>query len=250
MTRTFEGLLAEAEAADVEGWGFSWLTGRATEERAPWGYTRLVADRVRHATALLDLETGGGEVLAEIPGLPATTWATEYWPPNLAIARRRLEPAGITVVDGDPTRLPFDDSSFDLVISRHPVAPPWAEAARVLRPGGTLLCQGIGPNSMIELAEVVAGPRPPGTRPDPEQTAEIVRQTGLIVTDLRTAALRAEFYDIGAVVYFLRKVIWTVPDFSVAKYRTALAALHARLRTDGPFVAHAQRFLLEARRPD
>ncbi|APU14986.1 MULTISPECIES: class I SAM-dependent methyltransferase [Actinoalloteichus] len=249
MTRTFEGLLAEADAADVDGWGFSWLTGRATEERAPWGYTRLVAERVQHATALLDLETGGGEVLAGIPGLPPTTCATEYWPPNLALARRRLEPAGITVVDGDPTRLPFDDHTFDLVISRHPVAPPWSEAARVLRPGGTLLSQGIGPGSMIELAEAITGPRPPGTRPDPEQTAEIVRQTGLTVTDLRSAALRAEFHDIGAVVYFLRKVIWTVPDFSIEAYRAPLAALHARMRTAGPFVTHAQRFLIEARKP-
>jgi hypothetical protein len=31
-------LIAEAEAADVTGWDFSWLDGRATEERPPWGY--------------------------------------------------------------------------------------------------------------------------------------------------------------------------------------------------------------------
>jgi len=29
--------------------------------------------------------------------------------------------------------------------------------------------------------------------------------------DLRTARLRTEFFDVGAVVYFLRKVIWMVP---------------------------------------
>ncbi len=37
MPRTFEELVAEAEAAPVEGWGFSWLAGRATEERPSWG---------------------------------------------------------------------------------------------------------------------------------------------------------------------------------------------------------------------
>lgn len=32
-----ETLIADAEAADVTGWGFGFLDGRATEERPPWG---------------------------------------------------------------------------------------------------------------------------------------------------------------------------------------------------------------------
>ncbi|MBB5908371.1 class I SAM-dependent methyltransferase [Actinoalloteichus hymeniacidonis] len=249
MTRSFDELISEAATADVTGWGFAWLTGRATEQRAPWGYTRLVAERAVGATALLDVETGGGEVLAGIPGLPARTVATEYWPPNLAVARRTLHPLGVEVVDGDPQQLPFEDETFDLVISRHPVALPWGEAARVLRPGGTLLSQGIGSDSMLELAEAVAGPRPPSTTSRAEGNAEAARAAGLTVTDLRTAALRAEFFDIGAVVYFLRKVVWTVPDFSIETHRAPLAELHQRIRTEGSFVAHAQRFLIEAHKP-
>ena len=35
--------------------------------------------------------------------------------------------------------------------------------------------------------------------------------------------LRAEFFDIGAVIYFLRKVVWTVPDFTVDRYRERAA---------------------------
>jgi hypothetical protein len=31
MRRSFEDLVAEAVAAPVEGWDFSWLDGRATE---------------------------------------------------------------------------------------------------------------------------------------------------------------------------------------------------------------------------
>lgn len=37
-----------------------------------------------------------------------------------------------------------------------------------------------------------------------------------------------EFFDIGAIVYFLRKVIWTVPDFTVARYRDRRYDLHRR----------------------
>ena len=32
--------MAEAAAAPVEGWDFSWFEGHATEERPPWGDTR------------------------------------------------------------------------------------------------------------------------------------------------------------------------------------------------------------------
>jgi hypothetical protein len=68
------------------------------------------------------------------------------------------------------------------------------------------------------------------------------------VTDLREASLRTVFDDVGAVVYFLRKVLWTVPGFTVAGYREPLRRLHDKIQADGPFVAHAQRFLIEARK--
>jgi membrane protein DedA with SNARE-associated domain len=55
------------------------------------------------------------------------------------------------------------------------------------------------------------------------------------------------FSDVAAVVVFLRKVIWTVPGFTVEAYRERLAELHDSIERHGPFVAHAQRFLLAAR---
>ena len=52
--RTFDDLVAEAAAADVVGWGFNWLDGRATEERPAWGYARLLADRLGRVESALD----------------------------------------------------------------------------------------------------------------------------------------------------------------------------------------------------
>src|SRR5947209_5809533 len=60
--RTFDELVAEADAVDVSGWGFDWLEGRGTEERPPWGYTRLLAQRLPEVASALDIDTGGGEV--------------------------------------------------------------------------------------------------------------------------------------------------------------------------------------------
>jgi len=44
-------------------------------------------------------------------------------------------------------------------------------------------------------------------------------------------------------------VIWTVPGFTVSRYRAELAALHDRIQAGGAFVAYAKRFLIEARQP-
>ncbi|WP_328848129.1 class I SAM-dependent methyltransferase [Micromonospora zamorensis] len=248
--RNAEELIAEAAAAPIDGWGFDWLAGRATEERPQWGYARLVADRMARATAALDVDTGGGEVLAEVPHPPKLLTATEGWPPNVEVARRTLRRVGATVVAVDPDGpLPFRDASFDLVVSRHPVRTDWAQTARVLRPGGTFLSQQIGAGTMRELSEAILGPLPPPAHRHPEHAAAAAADAGLRVVDLRRATLRATFSDIGAVVWFLRKVIWTVPGFTVDRYREQLLALHERITTEGPFIAHAQRFLIEATRP-
>ena len=67
--------------------------------------------------------------------------------------------------------------------------------------------------------------------------------------DLREERLRTVFNDVGAVVYFLRLVIWIVPGFTVEGFRDRLRELHENIQRHGPFVAHASRFLIEAKRP-
>jgi len=248
--RDVDELIEEAARADVSGWDFTWLDGRATEERPPWGYARLMAERLAGASAALVLDTGRGEVLAEAPSLPPRTCATEGWAPNLERARRLLSPRGVqvvTAVPGEP--LPFPDAAFDLVTSRHPVAPDWPEIARVLTGGGTYLAQHVGPATAFELIEYFLGPLPrQRLARDPRAEAQAARAAGLDVVDLRTARCRMEFHDVGAVVYVLRTCVWWVPDFTVDRYRDALVRLDARLRSDGPFVAHSTRHLIDARR--
>lgn len=250
MTRTFEDLVAEAESVPVAGWDFSWLEGRATEQRPSWGYQRSMGARMATAAAALDIQTGGGEVLAGVPELPPLTVATESWPPNVAKATALLHPRGVAVVaDADEPPLPFADAAFDLVVSRHPVTVWWDEIARVLRPGGTYFSQQVGPASVFELVEFFLGPLagPVRRKRHPDDAREGAEAAGLEVVDLRTESLRTEFFDVGAVVYFLRKVIWMVPGFTVERYRDRLRALHERISREGPFVAHTTRFLIEAR---
>lgn len=249
----FEALVAEAGAVPVDGWDFSWFDGRATEQRPSWGYARAMADRLARAGAALDIETGGGEVLASAPVTAPLTVATESWPPNVARAAALLHPRGAVVVatSGEPP-LPFADGAFDLVVSRHPVTTWWEETARVLAPGGTYFSQQVGRESVFELVEYFLGPLSPGQRAarDPLRAREDAEAAGLEVTDLRAERLRVEFLDIGAVVHFLRKVVWMVPGFTVDAYLPRLRSLHRQIEERGPFVAHSSRFLIEARKPE
>ena len=81
---------------------------------------------------------------------------------------------------------------------------------------------------------------------DSQRAARSAEKAGLAVVDLRQESLLTVFNDVGAVVYFLRKVLWTVPGFTVEKYRDRLLALHDQILREGPFKAHAERFLIEA----
>ncbi|MGW0775778.1 class I SAM-dependent methyltransferase [Streptomyces sp. NPDC002835] len=246
---TFEELLAEGEAVPTEGWDFSWFAGRATEQRPSWGYAKLLAERMAKAEAALDIQTGGGEVLASIPAAPPVLAATESWPPNLEIARRNLAKFGATVVGvADDADLPFPSAHFDLVVSRHPVTTRWDEIRRVLRPEGTYFSQAVGDGSVRELTDYLMGPQPVDPSRSPTTTVADAEAAGLEVTELRQEALRMEFHDIAAVVHFLRKVIWIVPGFTVTAYRDRLASLHDFIDRHGPFVAHSNRLLIEARR--
>ena len=248
--RSFDELVGEAATADVTGWGFGWLEGRATEERPPWGYARMLAAQLGEARAALDIDTGGGEVVAEAPALPPRMCVTEAWPPNAARARAALAPRGVEVHEtGDGEGLPFPDGSFDLVTSRHPVRPNWGEIHRVLVPGGAYFAQHVGPSSAFELIEFFRGPLLEQRQDrDPHREADSAEQAGLTITALSTARCQMEFFDIGAVVWILRKCVWWVPDFSVARYAATLVELDALIRKEGAFVAHSTRHLFEARR--
>jgi SAM-dependent methyltransferase len=249
--RSFDALIEEAEHAPIDGWDFSWLEGRATEERPSWRYSERVAERAAGATRMLDLQSGGGEMLAGLPELPPLLVASEGYGPNVEVAMRTLRPRGASVVatHDDRAAFPFAGETFDLVTSRHPVQTWWTEIARVLRPGGTYCSQQVGPDSVRELGELFAGPWPAGSARDPEVARAAAEAAGLEVTDLRFERLRTVFDDVGAVVYFLRLVVWIVPGFTVAAYRDRLRDLHEQIERDGPFVAHATRFLIEATKP-
>jgi len=242
----FEELVSQAVDAELKGWDFSWLRGRATGSDPSWSYPELAGELVRGSTGLLDIDTGGGELLASLAPLPQGTIAVEGWDPNLSVARDRLAPLGVDVRFAPDRKLPIDARSVDLVLNRHGRLDS-AEIARVLRPGGALLTQQVGSADCAGINEALAAPRAYDTTWDAATAADAVTAAGLDVIEVREEWPLFTFYDIGALVFQLRAVPWQVPDFTVHRYDSALRRIDEQIRAHGEFSVHSHRFLLHAR---
>ena len=241
----FERLVAEAARAPLEGWDFSYLNDRMTESALPWDYCARVRERMAGVTSTLDMGTGGGEILSSLVPLPPHTFATEAYAPNVIVARRRLAPLGVevhdTTADLHGRHLPFPDAQFDLVINRHEeyIA---TEVWRILRPGGRFITQQCA-EYCVDLAEWFLG------KPFVDITDWLLEDVGFRVIDRQQAFLERAFFDVGAVVYYLRAVPWIVSDFTVERYKDRLFATHQHIQKHGRFITRDARSLLEAVKP-
>ena len=127
------------------------------------------------------LDVGAGTGNASIPAAQrgASVTASDLTPELLDAGRRRAEGAGVDLgwVEADAERLPFEDASFDVVISAIGVmfAPHHQAAAdelvRVCRPGGTIGLLSWTPEGQIGGLFRTIGPftppPPPGAQPPP-----------------------------------------------------------------------------------
>ncbi|HET6479800.1 MAG TPA: methyltransferase [Actinoplanes sp.] len=226
------------------GWEFAWLDGRDVGSEPSWSYPALARALLRRATSVLDLDTGSGELLAELAPLPPHSVAVESWARNTPVARDRLWPFGVSVL----TELPADEDEFDVVLSRHGRLPA-ADIVRLLRRGGRLLSQQVGSDDLAEL-NVALGAPPAHRQPwNADVATSALTAAGLEVTDVREERPPVTFHDVGSVVRQLRDLPWQIRDFSPRLYHEALERLDTLIRPHGGFTVTAHRFLVEAVRP-
>lgn len=247
----FHQCVADAQSADFSGWGFRWLEGHLLEEEPPWNYVEIVKDHLLGVHSLLDMGTGGGELLSSLTPLPSDTHATEAYPPNQSIARERLEPLGVTVhniIDEDP--LPFENERFDLVINRHEWYDPH-EIFRILKHGGYFITQQVSELDNLELHQVLEK----ATTFAVKKWSLAQALTGLYETEFEVqiadkAALKYKFLDIGAVIYYLKAIPWEIEGFSFESHFDKLVQLHNIIERQGKFTTTAHRFLIIAHKKE
>ena len=254
MSDDFEALVMEAEKAarQMKGWDFSFVENRRHTDSHPWDYTEAVCSFLVGVTDMLDMDTGGGEVLLGLRDR-ATVWpdrvcATEGYHPNVAVASRNLKPIGVEVVECRTSkRLPFEDESFDLIINRHgDYREP--ELWRILRSSGMFVTQQIGFGAKVRFNEMFDGPDPAYNKVTFADVITRFDEAGFEIIDQREFRGRDIFDDIGAVVFVLTAAPWEIPGFSVDGYREQLLELHESIETNGPIDIGVSYTLLTVRK--
>jgi SAM-dependent methyltransferase len=149
----------------------SWLT--------PLGPRLVEAAGIGPGMRVLDVGAGTGNASIPAAQAGADVVASDLTPELLEAGRARAEDAGVTIewAEADAENLPFEDASFDVVMSTIGVmfAPRHQQAAdelvRVARPGGTIGLLSWTPDGMLGALFRTMGPfmppPPPGASPPP-----------------------------------------------------------------------------------
>ena len=165
----------------------------------PIGPRLIEACAIGEGMRVLDVAAGTGNAAIPAARRGATVTASDLTPELLAAGRRTAEAEGLELewVEADAEHLPFEDESFDVVMSAIGVmfAPHHQASAdelvRVCRPGGTIGLLSWTPEGMIgalfRTMKPFAPPPPPGAQPAPLWgSEEHVRELFGDRVDLRT----------------------------------------------------------------
>jgi SAM-dependent methyltransferase len=256
LEELFETYLGQAENTPFSGWDFEYLTRTHRMVQAPvkWNYYNVVLPRLSEAETMLDMGTGGGEVLSGFAPLPPGTCATEQYGPNVEVARERLEPLGVKVIGIEEEKfppfnasLPFADEFFDLIISRHEAYYP-PELMRVLKSGGLFITQQVGSMTVLNLKHFFAEKGEAVSNWDLKSTVTELESVGFKIIDQQEDVQLQRFYDVGAIAYYLKAIPWIIEDFTIEKYRDKLWEMHVLIHKNGFYDVPYHLFLVVAQK--
>lgn len=241
--------LLDSANTNFSGWDFSFIseTGRMKSEPLSWSYGSTAFQLIQHAKSMLDMGTGGGELLSMLQPFPPTIYATEGYAPNVPISRKKLEPLGVIVVEvKDDDALPLQDAQFDLIVNQHESYAA-SEVNRILSPNGIFLTQQAGGLDCAELNKQFGTPLNSEFASWSLETAcNELKENGFTILDAQEEFPLQRFYDIGAIVYYLKAIPWQIPDFTVERYYEELYRIHEIMLQKGYFDVKQHRFIIKA----
>ncbi|HYF24484.1 MAG TPA: class I SAM-dependent methyltransferase [Baekduia sp.] len=170
---------AEVKARHRKMWASGDYPGMVETFLLPLGPRLVEACGIEPGQRVLDVAAGTGNASLPAAQAGAQVTASDLTPELLEAGRRRAEAAGLELdwVTADAENLPFEDASFDVVMSsigamfapRHQAVAD--ELVRVCRPGGTIGMLCWTPEGMIGALFRAMGPfappPPPGASPPP-----------------------------------------------------------------------------------
>ncbi|OBW50127.1 SAM-dependent methyltransferase [Bacillus safensis] len=247
--KQFSSFIKQADEPFV-GWDFSFIseTGRMKSELLSWSYGSIAASLVQSARSMLDMGTGGGEFLSKLRPFPTSVYATEGYMPNVPIAKERLTPLGVKVVQiSNDGNLPFGTGKFDLIINQHESFSS-KEVRRMISKEGIFLTQQVGGLDCIEINENL---RVPINEEFIDWNLKIalneIQENHFEVLKSAEEFPILRFYDIGALVYYLKAIPWQVPGFEISNFKDELYTIHQTIEQKGYFDAKQHRFIILAK---
>lgn len=244
--KLYNYIVSEAKKP-FEGWDFSYINERMVIEPLNWNYVEKILLKMRKAKTLLDMGTGGGKFLYDLKPLPPQIYATEVYRPNIPVARKRLEPIGVKIIeiDGDDN-LPFESNFFDLVINRHE-AYSVKEVYRILKPGCQFITQQVDGINNLGLNKLLGADESIGMDYwNLEYAVGELKNAGFKVVEKYEQKPILKFYDMGAIVYYLKAIPWQILDFNIDKYFDALVKIHKTIKNKGLIEIESHRFFIIA----
>ncbi len=234
-------------ARTFSGWSFDDLQITDLDQREPWDYVSLAREQLPGAGRVIDLGTGGGEVYSRvIDGISGPRfYAGEEWHVNAPVARDRLRPLGVEVLNASSERTPYSDATFDLVLSRHEAIEP-PDIVRILRPGGVFLTQQVAKEQWRELT-----PFFPNRTVFPDHFVDYARAfeaAGLSVTT-QHHTWRAAYPTLGELAYLLMIAPWEFAGFDPMRDIDSLLGVEEACGTDEGIVLTHARYLMIAHKP-
>lgn len=235
------------ERKGFEGWDFSHLEGRWETGTLPWDYKNVINKYLDSSDKLLDMGTGGGEFVLSLGHPYNNLSVTEGWEPNLELCNKKLKPLGIEVKQVlTDNKLPFEDNTFDIIINRHEDY-DIEEVKRVLKHKGIFITQQVGGHNNLELSKFLI-PNHERDYLDHNLENEVNRfkKSGFTIDYNDERYMKLKFFDVGAIVYFAKIIVWEFPDFTVENTFEKLCMLEERLHKQGYIDSSEHRFIIVA----
>lgn len=242
-----EWLKSQKRQEDFKGWNFNSIAADFWQEGLSWSYADLVKEYLNQEMNLLDMGTGGGELLLSFKHPYTKTSVTEGWLPNFELLQEKLVPQGVQVkfVEEDDI-LDYPDDTFDIVLNSHESF-SIEEVKRVLKSGGLFISQQVGDNNGINLASRLI--------PNYRKT-DFTLHLSSVVKELRESNFEVvkqfeeypiqKFYSMDALIYYGRTISWEFPNFEVTTHMEELLALYEELQRAGFIYNQEHRFIFVA----
>lgn len=232
-----------ARVAPRQGWDFSRMADRRAP--VPWDYPDIVDEHLGPEVDVLDIGTGGGELLRSFARRIRTGLGIDIDPGMVEVARTSGRRAPNVDFRVGSDRLDDVPESFHVILDRH--APFSLDAVSAhLEPDGVFITQQVGERNMANVKRALA--QEPTDAP---LHPRMFVGTGLELADFREYDVEYVVSDIDSLVFWLGALDLQHADVdgvrAVEDAETLNDILRENVTRDG-FVTNEHRYLAVARR--